>query len=207
MNDLRLAGLALWDRDPETGEQFTYTDKTGHFVVKLDGVVKGVPGAEKTPHVLEIKTHSEKSWLDVQKLGVKASKPMHYVQMQAGMWLSGLSRALYVALNKNNEAFYFERVHINYETIEKIQAVIGNMVEDFLTPAGISADASAYGCTFCEHKEVCVGKAKPIKTCRSCTHALPGEEGAWVCSLLGYTLTQDMQLRACDEYSPRSGDF
>ena len=62
--DLQLAGYQVWTHDDE-GNQFTATDETGHFVCKLDGVIKGVNGAEKTLHDLEIKTHSFKSFDEV----------------------------------------------------------------------------------------------------------------------------------------------
>ena len=44
--DLRLAGFAVWDTY-ESGLQYAFTDDTEHFVVKLDGVVKGIPGADR----------------------------------------------------------------------------------------------------------------------------------------------------------------
>ena len=48
-----------------------------------DGVaLSGVPEAPTKPHVLEIKTHSLKSFNDVSKKGVEKSKFMHYIQMQ-----------------------------------------------------------------------------------------------------------------------------
>jgi len=70
IEDLRRAGYSTWDFD-EDGKQFTYTDETGHFVCKLDGVIKGVPGSEKTPHDLEIKSHNKNSFTELKKKGVE----------------------------------------------------------------------------------------------------------------------------------------
>ena len=51
IDDLIQAGCQVWAVDPH-GQQYTYTDDTGHFVVKVDGIIKGIDGAENTPHVL-----------------------------------------------------------------------------------------------------------------------------------------------------------
>jgi hypothetical protein len=199
--DLRAAGVGVWDRDPETGQQLEYVDETGHFIVKLDGVVKGVPEAEKTAHVLEIKTHNKNSFSGIAKHGVQKSKPEHYVQVQAGMMMSGLDRGLYVALCKDDEQFYVERLKADKPVQEAARRKITTLVNATLKPAGISPDGEGFGCKFCDMKEVCTGRAEPLKTCRSCVHvdpaALPGE---WVCSITGETLSKNAQIAACGEY-------
>ena len=87
VQDLKDAGLMVWEVNPETGKQWTFTAFDGHFVCKPDGVVKGVPGAEKTPHILEIKTSNVNGFKEIEKRGVKEAKPEHYYQMQSGMRL------------------------------------------------------------------------------------------------------------------------
>lgn len=199
VDHLRLAGLAVWDKN-EDGKQFEYTDPTGHFIVKLDGVIKGVPGAEKTAHVLEMKTHNVKSFTHLEKHGLMASKPGHYLQIQSGMMLSKIERGLYVALCKDDENYYIERVYPDPAVQEKINDKIRRALSARMVPVGISDDASAFGCRFCDYKEVCTKAAKPLKTCRSCSHCYPGATGDWICELYGMTLTRDDQLRACEQY-------
>lgn len=199
--DLRAAGLSVWDRDTETGQQIEYVDDTGHFIVKLDGIVKGVPEAEKTAHVLEIKTHNKNSFAGLLKHGLQKAKPEHYVQVQAGMLKSGLTRGLYVALCKDDEQFYIERVHPDAPVQESVDQKIHKLVNATLRPAGISPDGESFGCKFCDMKEVCTGRATPLKTCRSCVHVDPAVlRGEWVCRLSGETLSKDAQKRACEEY-------
>lgn len=200
LEDLKRAGYQVWDRD-EKGNQPTFNDETGHFVAKLDGVIKGVPGAEKTPHDLEIKTHSLKSFEDVKKKGVQVSKPSHYWQMQAGMLYSGLQRALYVALCKNDEDYHIERIRPDAEVQNQIQRKIIKLVEARTPPVGISDDQKAFGCKWCDMKEVCSGAKAPIRTCRSCQHVTVHTDGGrWSCSLTLHELTQDAQRRTCKEY-------
>ena len=83
ISDLRAAGCEVMDADG-TGRQYGFRD--GHFAGSIDGMVlAGIPEAPTKPHVLEAKTHSLKSFNDVVAKGVKASKPMHYAQMQTYM--------------------------------------------------------------------------------------------------------------------------
>ena len=198
--DLKNAGFQVWTHQ-EDGNQFTYTDETGHFVCKLDGVIKGVIGAEKTPHDLEIKTHSLKSYDEVKKKGVEKAKPVHFYQMQAGMLYSKLSRALYVALCKNDEDYHIERIRPDSAVREEIQHKIRTLVNATIPPQGVSPDGDAYDCRWCDMKEVCTGQKKPIKTCRSCQYAtVILKDGKWGCMLSKEVLSLDQQREACKAY-------
>lgn len=204
IEDLRRAGLEVWSHHPD-GEQFTYTDPTGHFVAKLDGVVKNVPGAEKTPHNLEIKTHNKKSFEELQKKGVQTAKPLHYAQVQAGMMLSGLTRTLYVALCKDDEQFYVERIKPDERAMATVQAQVTRLLAAELIPAGISETGSSFPCRWCDMRKACVGEEQPIKTCRSCLNVrVVTEGGGWVCSLTEEPLSAAAQLAACGSYEARA---
>lgn len=198
VEDLMYAGLKVWAADGN-GKQFTYTGAHGHFVCKLDGVVKGVDEGD-TPHVCEIKTHSDKSWKEVQKKGVFKAKPLHYAQMQAGMWLTGLDKALYVALNKNDESYYIEVVERDDEAIRDIETRLEKLLSATMPPAGISQDASGWGCTYCDYKEVCAGVVEPLTHCRTCRNVSPIENGEWLCTKHGVSLNRDEQLRGCTDW-------
>jgi len=198
--DMRRAGYDVWSHD-EDGKQFTYTDETGHFVCKLDGVVKGVPGAEKTPHDLEVKTHSKKSYEELKKKNVEKAKPLHYAQMQAGMLFSGINRALYVALCKDDEDYHIERLRPDEAAQQKVRDKIITLVNASIPPQGISTDGGAFGCKWCDMRAVCVGEKEPIRTCRSCVHAeVVKKDGIWACGLTGEVLSQDAQRTTCDNY-------
>jgi len=201
VGDLCRAGLKVWDKDEKTGLQYTFVDDTRHFVAKLDGVVTGVPGNTKAPHVLEIKTHNKNSFSALVKHGLRSSKPSHYAQIQSGMWLSGMSNGLYVAVCKDDEQFYVEIVKVDKEFhVETAHKVI-KLVEATMRPAGISADASSFGCKYCDMKSVCVGEKPPLRTCRSCRYVLPVKDGTWVCTVSSAELSLDEQLVACEEYT------
>ena len=200
VEDLRRAGYAVWSHTEE-GQQFAANDDTGHFVVKLDGIVKGVPGAEKQPHNLEIKTHSKKSFESLCKKKVQEAKPVHYFQMQAGMLFHELPSALYVALCKDDEAYYIERLKADPECQKEIQKRIYKLVNATIPPTGISTDGEGFACKWCDAKEACFGRVDPIRTCRSCRNVEVGQTGGeWVCTLFKKELQNKEQMTACENY-------
>ena len=198
VEDLRRAGFAVWDKR-ENGRQFEFSDLTGHFITKVDGIIKNVPENEK-PHVLEIKTHNKNSFSSLLKKGVQEAKPLHYAQVQISMLLGGFTRALYVALCKDDEQFYVERIRADEVTQEKLKAKITKLTEARLRPAGISDDGSSFGCKFCSMKAVCVKEEEPLRHCRTCAMCTPGAEGKWVCELNKDTLSIDRQRLGCEHY-------
>jgi hypothetical protein len=200
---LRMIGLAVWDKNPATGKQYAYDHPSGHFTVRIDGVVKGIATVEAVPHLLEIKTHNEKQFSALQKYRVAKSHPEHFIQCQMGMNGMDLKYALYVGVNKNDENFHFERISLHQPTIDEIEKKIQTLINATLTPAGISITASAPGCRFCPHKLVCVGKEAPQRNCRTCRNCNPGEDGAWNCSFYNKSLTYGEQLKGCDYYEAR----
>jgi hypothetical protein len=196
--DLRRAGFAVWDKQ-EDGRQFEFIDETGHFITKVDGIIKDVPGSDKA-HVLEIKTHNKNSFSSLVKKGVRESKPTHYAQVQISMALGGFTRALYVAVCKDDEQFYVERIKEDEETQAKLKQKIIRLTEARLRPAGISDDGSSFGCKFCSMKTVCTRQAEPLRHCRTCSMATPTPAGTWTCELNKETLSLDAQRAGCDHY-------
>lgn len=90
VDNLRAAGILVEAVDPATGRQFAVWNLGGHLRGHLDGRVLRVPEASKTWHVLECKTHNDKSFKELVKSGVTASKPGHFRQMQFYMHHTGL---------------------------------------------------------------------------------------------------------------------
>lgn len=197
--DLKRAGYLVYDKDDE-GNQFQEVDTTGHFITKLDGVIKGVPGSVNKPHILEIKTHNKNSFSGVVKHGVQKSKPLHYSQVQISMALKNINRTIYVALCKDDEQLYVERIKADPAEQSKLKAKIIRIVEATLKPAGISEDKTSFACKWCDMNEVCYGDKAPLKTCRSCKNSIPSENGTWVCGLYGFERSLQEQKEACDAY-------
>ena len=134
------------------------------------------------------------------KKGVEVSKPLHYAQVQISMALSGMTRALYVALCKDDEQFYVERIKENKTEQKKLLEKITSLTQATLRPAGISDNGSSFGCKFCSVKDVCTRQVEPLRNCRTCSMCSAGPEGKWVCELNNNTLTFDEQRAACEHW-------
>ena len=106
VRNLRRTGATVVEVDPQSGRQFRVAAHGGHFGGSLDAVAINLIEAPKTWHVVEFKTHAQKSFTDLAAKKVRESKPQHYAQMQVYMLLTEISRAIYLAVNKNTDDLY-----------------------------------------------------------------------------------------------------
>jgi hypothetical protein len=177
--DLRLAGL---DVEAPTGGQARVSFGS-HVSGSIDAIINsGVPEAPKKRHVAEFKTHSLKSFNDVEKKGVKESKPQHYAQMQGYMHGTGIDRALYVAICKDDDRMYTERVRYDKAFAEKLIEKGKRIALSDRMPEPISTDPSWYHCKFCPAHEFC-HETKTTKhvNCRTCAHVTAMPDSTWRC--------------------------
>lgn len=179
---LRRVGCEV--HDGEDGEQFTVNACGGHFGGSMDAVALGIPEAPKTWHVCEFKTHSAKSFRDLEGKGVEVSKPEHFAQMQVYMHLGNLTRALYLAVSKDDDALYAERVPHDGAKALRLLARAESVIRAPAPPSRLSEDPAWWQCKFCRSRAVCHGEALPPVTCRSCVHATPELDGErrWSCA-------------------------
>lgn len=200
--DLRRIGVEVLETNPETGKQWQYSALGGHFGGSCDGLCINVPEAPKTPHIAEFKTHAEKSFNDLKKKGVQESKPVHYSQMQVYMHLQGFDRALYLAVNKNNDELYSERIKYDEAAANALFAKAERIVKSINPPAGISADPSFYLCRFCDHQETCHGEKTAAMSCRTCVSATPQLDGEarWSCDLIASDVDYKAQVKGCERH-------
>lgn len=196
----RLAGMAVEDRDPATGEQFEVWYLDGHGHGYTDGRATGVPGAPVVAHLLECKTHNDKSFGEVKKHKVQVAKPEHFAQMQIYMHALGLTRALYLAKNKNTDELYAERVAYDPEYASRLLARLERIRDASTAPARIADDPNAYACRFCKKTEVCHGGAFARVNCRTCLHSTPAPGGVWRCEHHKRDLSKEDQAAGCSDH-------
>jgi hypothetical protein len=184
VKNLRDIGCQVWDCDPATGKQFSYKDVFGHMSGHLDGVAKYIPTGGKTPHLLEFKTHSAKSFKELKEKGVKIAKPQHYAQMIVYCGWANLTRALYMAVNKDTDELYTERLEFNPVVFHQLIAKAEEIIFSDNPPAKISEDPKFFVCNMCDHKDVCHNHKVPALSCRTCVHATPERTGdaRWSCA-------------------------
>ena len=199
VRNLRRTGATVLEVDPQTGRQWRVEAVGGHFGGSMDAVVINLLEAPKTWHVLEFKTHAAKSFADLVAKKVRESKPQHFAQMQVYMHLAGLTRAMYLAVNKDDDDLYVERVEADPAFAEKLLEKARRVIFAALPGARISEDPTWYQCRWCDHAGVCRGEAEPNVNCRTCLHATP-VEGGWTCERHQKPLTEADQRAGCPSH-------
>lgn len=174
-----------------------------HVSGSLDGIIeKGVPEAPKKRHVAEFKTHSKKSFEDLLKNGVEKSKFQHFVQMQVYMHGTDIDRALYLAVCKDDDRIYTERVRYDREVAEKYIKRGKDLALADRMPPPISTDPSWYQCRWCPAHSFC-HKAEPTKfaNCRTCAHSTAKDNSTWRCERHeADNIPEDFQHEGCDDH-------
>lgn len=197
VSDLRRIGVKVMDVDPDTGRQWVVRDEFGHFGGSMDAVAQGFPEAPQAWHVCEFKTHGAKSYAALRKDGVEKSKPAHYAQMQAYMHLAAIERAFYLAVNKDTDDLYSERVHYDAAFALRLMARAERIIASATPPERISTDPAWHECKMCPHAAACHEAAMPERHCRSCMHATPERGGEWQCERHSHRLTTRQQRAGC----------
>lgn len=201
-SDLRAAGVTVHLVDPGTGEQFRFSDIGGHVGGSMDGAAIGLLERPDVWHVLEFKTHGEKSYTELEKKGVEKSKPEHWAQMQLYMHWSGMNRAFYMAVNKNTDAIYTERVRYDQKAVSALLAKARDIVNSPIPLERISEKPDWYVCKFCDHRATCHEQKPAAVSCRTCVHATPEMDGhgTWSCARHKINLSADAQRTACTDH-------
>jgi hypothetical protein len=177
LQDLRAVGVKVGDRQG-------MVDFGCHISGSVDGVItQGVPESPMKYHVLECKTHSKKSFDDLQKNGVEKSKPQHFIQMQLYMLGLKIDRALYYAICKDTDEIYTERVRLNKELAQKYVDRGKRLVQSDRMPEPLSTDPSWYQCKFCPAWDFCHKSHKTNEVnCRTCCHSTATDQSTWTCA-------------------------
>lgn len=199
---LRLAGVDVVDRDPSTGEQIEVVALDGHFKGHLDGEATGIVEAPVVPHLLECKTHNEKSFAQVKRHGVAVAKPEHVAQMQIYMHLRGLKRAFYLAKHKDTDELYPERIHYDAAQAVALLAKAERIRDANVAPARVNDDPNYFLCRAfdCVSYGICHGGQFALRNCRTCLHSAVGSGGAWHCARHDRVLSIDDQRAGCPNH-------
>jgi hypothetical protein len=157
---LRLAGFTLITHRPD-GEQIGFVTGGGRIAGHIDGVITVAPYSAglAIPALWENKVLGEKSWNDLEKKGVRASKPVYFVQMQLYQAYLGLSDnpSLFTAENANTGAIYSERVAFDAAAAQaasdKGVAVVTSQVPEELPR--VAKVATDFRCKMCDYPARC----------------------------------------------------
>lgn len=167
----------------------------------MDGLIEsGVPEAPKKAHILEVKTMNDKAFKDIQKNGLERSKPVYWIQCQVYMHLSfPVDRALFIAVNKNTDELYIERVKLDKKTAEYYLERAKRISTAERIPDPISTEPAWYQCKFCAAWNQChgAGLTKEVN-CRTCAHSTPDPKRGWICTRWNNEeIPEDAQRTGC----------
>lgn len=199
IENLRKIGCEVVDRS-DNGNQIRVELCNGHVGGYLDCEVLGLPESPNTWHVGEIKSHNLKSFTALKKDGLRKSKPLHFGQIQTYMHARGRDRGIYLAVCKDNDELYAERVYLDVEYCIRLQAKADRIINASEPPAKLHEDPTAkmaFVCGWCKHKGICHEDAWPRVNCRTCLHSSPEAGGSWSCARWAKPLSIDEQKAAC----------
>jgi len=211
---LLMIGMPVYQQDVN-GEQFHIQFGDGHGGGSGDGVTH----YNSSPALLECKTHSETSFIELagplkiwreyligeshfKGKGVREAKPEHFVQAQIYMRKMGVAACLYMAVNKNTDDLYIEILTLNSEHADQYIDRGEKLIQATKPPNKISESPGYWKCTWCEHKPVCHMKRPPDRNCRTCKYSQIAPEGKWRCTYptQSMILSKEKQLEGCPLY-------
>ena len=156
---LRDAGFDLRTHKPN-GEQFGFSAVDGRLQGHIDGVILAGPEAFDYPALWECKCLSNKSWSDLEKKGLGASKPVYAAQVaiyQAYLQLHE-NPALFTAVNADNMEIYAEWVPFDAALAQRMSDRAIRVIEatEFgeLLPRAF-VDPTYFECKFCAWQNRC----------------------------------------------------
>jgi hypothetical protein len=197
ISDLRAIGIDI----QRTGKAQSRVDFGCHVSGSVDGIAEcGVPFGDGKRYVVEFKTHSKKSFDELEDKGVEKAKPMHYAQMQVYMLGTQIDRALYVAICKDDDRIWTEQISFNSTVANWLVERGKRIALSDRMPEPLSTDQSWYQCKFCPAHEFCF-KTKTTKevNCRTCAHSTATPESTFTCARYSDAeVPLDIQRKGCE---------
>ena len=190
-------------------EQNEYVDCAGHVKGHSDGVITGVIEAPKTRHIFESKALADKYFRQLCKDKLQKYSSVYYGQVQLYMHYEKCTRALFIAVNKNDDNLYIERIHYDKAYAKDLIFKGTCIVLDETPPPRAYPEPTFFKCKWCDAKEQC-WKDKPLdRNCRTCIYSTPGEEGKWICDtpdFITIEIPPAIQKVGCGNYKAIEND-
>lgn len=160
----RLPGIELWAVD-ENGEQFGFTDLDDKFQGHIDGVIKGIYQAPKTPHLWEHKSVNEKKFEKLiqlkdkfgEKQALKQWDETYFVQGQIYMGKMGLDRHYLTVTTPGVRNFISCRTEFDKDAFDNAMKKAQRIITMKSAPARITENKTFYMCKAypCKFYDIC----------------------------------------------------
>lgn len=200
LQELKDAGVEVWDRDPATGEQFEVVSVNGHLRGHLDAIARGLPEAPKTAHLVDVKTVRAKKFEELLKKGMRELYPKYWAQAHGYMGKMQLPRAMFIFVCKDDDRIHLERFEFDRAEFERFEQRAARIVAAAEPPPRISTDPAWHVCKYCSYHALCHATAAPQVNCRTCAHSTPATEGAWSCARYQVEIPIENQLQGCGDH-------
>jgi len=165
----------------------------------MDGAGLGFAEAPKSWHVVEFKTHGDKSFRTLESNGVQKAKPEHWAQVTLYMGWSGIDRTFYLGVNKNTDELYSERIELDRAAFAQLENKAQRIVTSPAPLERINESPDFFVCKMCPAAALCHSSTSIKINCRTCLHATPELDGVarWSCALHKRDLSQAEQMKGC----------
>lgn len=201
-------GITLHTEDPQTGGQFGFTDIKGHFKGHMDGAIHGLLQAPATWHVWEHKQVGEKSITKLEKIkrelgekdALKVWNPTYYAQAVLYMDYSGMDRHYLTAANPGGRDTVSCRTNADKEHADRLKAKASRVINAEDVPQKLSEKPDYFQCRWCDFSDICHNGAWADKSCRTCIHSTPTDNGKWHCGKFDRTLGTAEQTQPCNHH-------
>lgn len=185
--------------DPETGKQYRLSLVEGHYGGSTDGISL-ISFAQNLPIICEYKTHNNKSFTELKEKKLQLSKPQHYAQTCGYGKNFKIQHALYCAVNKDTDEWYFEFIKLDWNYADELEKKAAEIIYAKAPPRRISENPAYYKCKFCTYNDICFNNAPVEINCRSCKFATPVENGNWHCNNFNSIIPKDYIAKGCDRH-------
>lgn len=197
IEDLKAIGIEI------LGEQVTFESEFNpHLQCTVDVIARGFDEAPEKKHVVSFKTVNRFTFGTLPKKGLEQVYPHYVSQLQLEMHLSGVDRGMFIAVCKDTDEIYTERVLYSPSSAGVLIERARQMVEG-PRPKRISDDPGAKECKFCSFWMVCHSGSPAERHCRTCQYAAAtgyGQKRNWRCARHQRDLSVADQLKGCEDY-------
>ena len=153
----------------------------------------------------EFKTSNNKLFRPFDKNTLEHVRIEHFIQCHIYMHYTGVSRALYMVVNKDSDEIYTEFVNYSNDVASYYIDRAKRIITSPIPLERVNDDPSWYKCAMCEFRVICHGKDEFARNCRTCIHATPKTDAGdkvWFCEVHHKELTFQDQKQGCECYEP-----
>jgi hypothetical protein len=199
--ELRGIGVEAYERNPEDGKPFEFTDAGGHLHAAMDACTHRVPSGGDQWHVTEFETLDGTEFATLTDRGMRTTRYAAFDKLQLIMGWSGMERALYMA-ETHDGGLFAERVPFDPVYFERLRARAESVIFAGEPPEKLHEDPTVDECRECPAHTSCHGTRVPPVSCRTCCYSTPERDGnaLWTCSH-----PDESALRALDVDEQRRG--